>query len=45
MNKEKEEMLEKLRNVKQTSESYLKENNFENYVVKNVIHYNKKEFV
>lgn len=42
MNKEKEEMLEKLRNVKQTSESYLKENNFENYVVKNVIHYNKK---
>lgn len=42
MNTEREEMLEKLRNVKQTSESYLKENNFENYVVKNVIHYNKK---
>lgn len=42
MNKEKEAMLERLKNVKQTSESYLKENNFENYVVKNVIHYNKK---
>ena len=42
MNKEKEIMLEKLRNVKQTAESYFKENNFENYAVKNVIHYNKK---
>lgn len=42
MNKEKEEMLEKLRNVKQTAESYLAENNFENYVVKNVVRYNKE---
>lgn len=42
MNKEKEEILEKLRNVKQTAEGYFKANNFENYAVKNVIHYNKK---
>lgn len=42
MIKEKEVMLEKLRKVKQTAEGYLAENNFENYVVKNVIHYNKK---
>ena len=42
MIKEKEKMLEKLRNVKQTAESYLAENNFENYVVKNVVRYNKE---
>lgn len=42
MNKEKELILEKLRNIKQTAESYFKENNFENYAVKNVIHYNRK---
>ena len=42
MNKEKKDMLEKLRDIKQISEEYLKENNFENYVVKNVVHYNKK---
>lgn len=42
MIKEKEEMLEKLRNVKQTAEQYLAENNFENYIVKNVVRYNKE---
>lgn len=42
MIKEKEEMLEKLNNVKEIAQNYFKENNFENYVVKNVIHYNKK---
>lgn len=42
MIKEKEEMLEKLNNVKELAQNYFKENNFENYAVKNVIHYNKK---
>lgn len=43
MNKEKEEMLERLRNVKQTAENDLKEKQgYESYTVKNVIHYNKK---
>lgn len=42
MKKEKEEMLGKLRNVRQTAECYLESNNFENYVVKEVIHYSKK---
>ena len=42
MDKKKEEMIEKLRNVKQTAEAYLKTNNFENYVIRNVVHYNKK---
>ena len=42
MNKEKEEILEKLNSVKEIAQSYFKENNFENYNVKNVIHYNKK---
>ena len=41
MNKEKEEILEKLRRVKQTAEEYLAENNFDDYIVKNVIRYNK----
>ena len=42
MVKEKEEMLEKLKQVKQTAENYLAENNFDNYVVKNVVRYNKE---
>lgn len=42
MNKKDKEMLEKLKNVKQVAEEYFKENNFENYNIKNVIHYNKK---
>ena len=42
MNKEKEEMLEKLNRVKQTAENYLAENKFDNYIVKNVVRYNKE---
>lgn len=42
MVKEKEELLEKLRQVKQTAENYLAENNFDNYIVKNVVRYNKE---
>lgn len=42
MVKEKEEMLEKLRQVKQTAENYLAENNFDNYIVKDVVRYNKE---
>ena len=44
MNKEREESLEKLRSIKQTAEIDLKTNHhgYENYIVKNVVHYNKK---
>ena len=42
MNKEKEEMLEKLNRVKQKAENYLAENKFDNYIVKNVVRYNKE---
>lgn len=42
MVEEKEELLEKLRKVKQTAEKYLAENNFDNYIVKNVVRYNKE---
>lgn len=42
MVKEKEELLEKLIKVKETAEGYLKENNFNNYIVKDVVRYNKK---
>lgn len=42
MVKEKEELLEKLRQVKQTAENYLVDNNFDNYIVKNVVRYNKE---
>lgn len=42
MEKIKEEMLEKLRSIKQTAEEDLEANNFENYEVKNIIHFNQK---
>ena len=42
MVEEKEEMLQKLNRVKQTAEEYLAANNFENYVVKDVVRYNKE---
>ena len=42
MVEEKEELLEKLRIVKKTAEKYLEENNFDNYIVKDVVRYNKK---
>ena len=42
MVEEKEELLEKLRRVKQTAEKYLAEKNFDDYIVKNVIRYNKE---
>ena len=42
MNKEKEEMLEKLNRVKQKAENYLAENKFDNYIVKNVVRYSKE---
>lgn len=42
MVEEKEELLEKLRRVKQTAEKYLADNNFDNYIVKNVVRYNKE---
>ena len=42
MVEEKEEMIEKLRQVKKTAENYLAENKFDNYIVKNVVRYNKE---
>ena len=42
MEKTKQEMLNKLRELKHIAEEDLKVNNFDNYHVKNVIHYNKK---
>lgn len=46
MNKEKEEMLEKLRNVKQTAEIDLQEKpGYENYEVRNVKYYGKVELI
>lgn len=42
MEKIKQEILKKLRELRYIAEIDLKANNFENYTVKNVIHYNKK---
>lgn len=42
MDKLKEEMLKKLRDIKKVAQKDLKANNFENYEVKNVTHYNEK---
>ena len=42
MDKNKEKVLEKLNNVKNIAQADLEANNFENYIVDNVIHYNTK---